>query len=109
MHDNLRPRTCKHKDIRAGRRDGAGVYVRDEASSLPRPLKGLKGFRRVFREAGERERLSVTLPASAFSFYDPARGGWVAEAGDFQITVGGSSRDTRLEGSFRLGQTSFVK
>jgi beta-glucosidase len=95
-----------------GRRDGAEVaqvYVRDEVSSLPRPLKELKGFSKVFLKAGEKRRLTVTLPAGAFSFYDPARGGWVLEAGDFTVTVGASSRDTRLEGKVRLAQTSLMK
>ena len=103
--------TVEFELANVGRRDGAEVaqvYVRDEESSLPRPLKELKGFTKVFLKAGERKRLSVTLPPSAFSFYDPARGGWVAERGDFTIRVGGSSRDTRLEGRFRLLQTSFM-
>ncbi|MFL6337295.1 MAG: glycoside hydrolase family 3 C-terminal domain-containing protein [Pyrinomonadaceae bacterium] len=92
-----------------GRRDGAEVvqiYVRDEASSLPRPLKELKGFRRIFLKAGEMQRVSLRLSAGAFSFYDPARGGWVLEAGDFDIMVGASSRDIRLQRRVRLAQTS---
>ena len=92
-----------------GRRDGAEVaqiYVHDEESSLPRPLKELKGFRRLFLKAGERQRVSVRLSADAFSFYDPARRGWVLEAGDFNIMVGASSRDIRLQSKVRLAQTS---
>ncbi len=95
-----------------GRRDGAEVaqvYVRDEESSLPRPLKELKGFTKLFLKAGEKQRLTVTLPASAFAFYDPARGGWVSEAGDFNVMVGASSRDIRLEGKVRLARTSMMK
>jgi beta-glucosidase len=95
-----------------GRRAGAEVaqvYVRDEESSLPRPLRELKGFSKVFLKAGERKRLKVTLPANAFSFYDPARGGWVLEAGDFDIIVGASSRDTRLEGRVRLWRPYLLK
>ena len=95
-----------------GRRDGAEVaqiYVHDVESSLPRPLKELKGFSKVFLKAGEKRRLSVMLPAGAFSFYDPARGGWVLEAGEFTIMVGASSRDARLEGSVRLTRTYLMK
>jgi beta-glucosidase len=95
-----------------GPRDGAEVaqvYVRDEESSLPRPPRELKGFSKVFLKAGEKKRLTVTLPASAFSFYDPARGGWVLEAGEFNVTVGASSRDLRLAGKVRLAQTSLLK
>ncbi len=96
----------------AGRRDGAEVaqvYVRDEESSLPRPAKELKGFTKVFLKAGEKRRLAVRLPPSAFSFYDPAKGVWVTEAGDFNVTVGASSRDARLGGKVRLAETSFTK
>jgi len=95
-------------DVRnAGARAGAEVaqvYVSDVESSLPRPPKELKGFTKVFLKPGERKKVTVSLSASAFSFYDPARGGWVLEPGDFQIMVGASSRDIRLEGKVRLGQ-----
>jgi len=101
--------TAEFEVRNAGPRDGAEVaqvYVRDEESSLPRPLKELKGFTKVFLKAGEKKRLTLTLPASAFSFYDPAKGGWVLEAGDFTVMVGSSSRDVRLEGRVSLAQTS---
>jgi beta-glucosidase len=91
-----------------GARDGAEVaqiYVGDESSSLPRPPKELKGFRKVFLKAGQRQTVSVTLDQSAFAFYDPERRQWVAEKGDFKIMVGSSSRDIRLEGNFRLART----
>ena len=96
----------------AGPRDGAEVaqvYVRDEESSLPRPPRELKGFTKVFLRAGEKQRVALTLPAAAFSFYDPARRGWVLEAGDFKVAVGASSRDTRLEGRVRFARTSLLR
>ena len=95
-----------------GPRDGAEVaqvYVHDVESSLPRPLKELKGFRKVFLKAGEKQTVSIPLARSAFAFYDPAKRGWVSEKGDFRITVGGSARDVRLEGNFRLAQNSLEK
>ena len=91
-----------------GAREGAEVaqvYVGDEESSLPRPPKELKGFRKVFLRAGESQTVRVTLDRNAFAFYDPARRRWVAEQGDFKIMVGGSSRDLRLRGTFRLART----
>ena len=83
----------------------AQIYVSDESSSLPRPTRELKGFRKVFLKPGERRTVSITLDQSAFTFYDPSRSYWVAEKGDFKITVGSSSRDIRLEGNFRLTRT----
>jgi beta-glucosidase len=92
-----------------GGRDGAEVaqvYVRDVKPTLPRPLKELKGFRKVWLKPGERQTISIPLERGAFAFYDPQRRGWVAERGDFRIMVGSSSRDLRLEGNYTLARTT---
>jgi beta-glucosidase len=86
----------------------AQVYVRDNQTSLPRPLKELKGFEKVFLQPGEKKTISIILNHGSFAFYDPPKG-WVAEKGDFQIMVGSSSRDIRLTGDFRLGKTIIIK
>ena len=91
-----------------GERDAAEVaqvYVRDVESSLPRPEKELRGFRKVFLKAGEKKSITVTLDQNAFAFYDPNKQRWIAEKGDFKILVGSSSRDIRLNGNFRLNKT----
>ncbi|MFO1476096.1 MAG: glycoside hydrolase family 3 C-terminal domain-containing protein [Verrucomicrobiota bacterium] len=80
----------------------AQLYVQDVESSLPRPVKELKAFQKVRLNPGETRRVSLTLNADAFSFYDPARKGWVAEPGEFRILVGSSSRDIRLKGTVHL-------
>jgi hypothetical protein len=84
----------------------AQVYVRDVKPTLPRPLKELKGFRKVWLKPGERQTISIPLERGAFAFYDPQRRGWVAERGDFRIMVGSSSRDLRLEGNYTLARTT---
>ena len=76
---------------------------------LSRPNKELKGFCKVFLKPGEQQTISIPLPRSAFAYYDPAKGGWLAEQDDFQILVGASSRDIRLQGVFRLQQTTLEK
>jgi beta-glucosidase len=89
----------------AGSRPGAEVvqlYLRDVESSLPRPPKELKGFQRVELGAGEARTLTFALDRAAMSFFDPAKGGWVAEPGAFEVLVGASSRDIRLAGRFTL-------
>jgi beta-glucosidase len=104
--------TVEFELANAGAREGgevAQVYVHDVQSSRPRPLKELKGFRKVFLKPGEKQTVSIPLDRSAFAFYEPGRGGWLAESGDFRILVGRSSRDIRLEGTFRLSPTSFEK
>ena len=101
--------TAEFEITNTGRRAGtevAQLYVRDLESSLPRPYKELKGFVKVSLEPGEKRTVSIPLDHRAFACYDPAKGGWVAEAGDFNILVGSSSRDIRLEAAFHLAETT---
>jgi beta-glucosidase len=85
------------------------LYVSQAHPSLPRPPKELKGFARIKLEAGERGDVWIPLDRSAFAFYDPARGGWVAEKDDFTIQVGGSSRDIRLTKTWSRSETTVEK
>jgi beta-glucosidase len=90
-----------------GQRSGSEIvqlYIRDIESSLPRPLKELKGFEKVWLKPGEKKRVDLELDTSALSFYDPARKAWVAEPGEFEVLVGSSSRDIRLRQRFELAQ-----
>ena len=76
------------------------LYVREVKSSVDRPVKELKGFRRVMLNPGEAQNVSFTLDKSALSFYSAAKDDWVAEPGAFEVWVGASSRDIRLKGTF---------
>ena len=89
----------------SGSRAGAEVvqvYVHPVAPRLPRPPQELKGFARVFLKPGEAKTVAVSLGADAFAFYDPAKKAWAAEAGEFRVRVGGSSRLIRSEAPFTL-------
>ncbi len=86
---------------RAGR-EVVQLYLRDLASSLARPEKELVGFEKLTLEPGETRTARFTLDRRALSFYDPGRGDWVAEAGDFELLVGHSSRDIRGRATFTL-------
>jgi beta-glucosidase len=66
------------------------AYVRDRVSSVTRPLRELKWFRRVHIEAGAAQDLGFDLGASELSFFD-AKMDRVVEPGVFEVTVGGSS------------------
>jgi beta-glucosidase len=87
----------------------AQVYVEDVESSVERPVKELKGFQKVFLKAGEKKTVSLALDQNSFAFYDPGKQSWVAEKGDFKILAGSSSRDIRLRGDYKLGQTVIRK
>lgn len=78
------------------------LYISDPSSSLPRPIKELKGFNKVSLSPGEQKTLNFELDQRAFSFYDPVKKDWIAEPGRFDVLVGSSSRDIRLTGSFYL-------
>ena len=76
------------------------LYVRDEISSLVRPEKELKGFRRVFLEAGETRTLSFTLKNRDLAFWMDGR--WVVEPGEFTVTAGNSSADEQARCTFAV-------
>lgn len=78
------------------------LYVRDVQSSLPRPVKELKAFAKVFLKPGQSKQVQFELDERALSFYDPHTSSWTAEAGKFEILVGSSSRDIRLARTFDL-------
>ena len=103
------PRTLEVRvDVaNVGERAGKEVvqlYVRDVASSLPRPAKELKGFEKIELAPGEKKRISFRLNERALAFYDPAAKRWVTEPGDFDILIGSSSRDIRLQKRFTYGK-----
>ena len=81
---------------------------RKSAPALPRPLKELKGFKKVVLRPGEKQKVSVTLDRNAFAHYDPDKKGWVADKGAYKILVGSSSRDLRLNSKFELAETTVV-
>ena len=93
--------TVENTGPRAGQ-EVVQLYVRDVASTLKRPKRELKAFAKVSLEPGETGTVTFRLDEDALSFYDPARKGWLAEAGDFEVLVGSSSRDIRLTGLFAL-------
>jgi beta-glucosidase len=78
------------------------VYVRDVKSRLVRPEKELKAFAKVELGPGETKTIAFTLDEEALSYYDPAVRRWGAEAGEFEVLVGASSRDIRLTARFNF-------
>lgn len=100
--------TVSFKVKNTGERAGAEVaevYVRDRESTIFRPEKELKGFQKVFLEAGEEKEVSVTLDKRAFAYYNVNIHDWHVESGAFDILVGASSRDIRLEAGVQVTST----
>lgn len=89
----------------AGKRAGKEVvqlYVRDMEASFARPEKELKAFEKVSLKPGQTKTVTFTLDQEAFWYFDTARNGWAVEAGEFEILVGASSADIRLNGQVTL-------
>ena len=78
------------------------LYISDLKSSLPRPVKELKGFRKVSLSPGESTTVTFTISKEDLSFFDPDRHEWVAEPGKFKALIGSASDDIRTEVPFVL-------
>jgi beta-glucosidase len=82
-----------------GKRAGTEVvqlYIRDLVSSVTRPVKELKGFKKVRLEPGKKTAVALDITPASLSFYD-VNMKYVVEPGDFEIMVGNSSRDADLQ------------
>lgn len=88
-----------------GSREGAEtvqLYISDLKSSLPRPVKELKGFCKVRLAPGETKEVVFTIGKDALSFYNDARCEWVAEPGRFEALVAASAADIKSKVAFDL-------
>ncbi|NVM05175.1 MAG: glycoside hydrolase family 3 C-terminal domain-containing protein [Candidatus Helarchaeota archaeon] len=86
--------------VNSGKREGAEVvqlYVQDVESSVERPVKELKGFKKINLKSGEKGTVTFELEKQDLSFYDEKDHCWKAESGIFKLFIGSSSRDIRLQ------------
>ena len=84
--------------INTGKRAGAEVvqlYIRDLVSSVTRPVKELKGFKKITLQSGETRTVALDITPDSLAFHD-VNMKYVVEPGDFEIMVGNSSRDADL-------------
>lgn len=84
----------------------AQVYVNDKESTIFRPEKELKGFRKIYLEPGEEKKLTVSLDKRAFAYYNVNIHDWHVESGAFDILVGASSRDIKLSATVKVTSTA---
>lgn len=95
-----------HTSIKnTGSREGAEtvqLYIRDVKSSLPRPVKELKGFQKVTLAPGEQRDITFTIDKSMLSYYDDSKGEWVVEPGRFEALVGASAGDIKSKVAFEV-------
>ena len=75
------------------------LYTHDAFASVPRPIKELRGFQRIHLEPGQSRTVNFTLAPKDLAFWDVTSHGWRVEDGVFDIAVGASSTDIRVQGS----------
>lgn len=93
---------CKVKNV--GHQAGDEViqlYIQDPIASLVRPVKELKGFKRIHLEPDEERTIAFTLFPDQLAFYDEYMR-FIIEPGLFNVMVGSSSEDIRLSGQFEV-------
>ncbi|MDP9423606.1 MAG: beta-glucosidase BglX [Pseudomonadota bacterium] len=76
------------------------LYMRDPVASVARPVKELRGFRRISLKPGQARRITFTLRPEQFAFWDAGK--WRVEPGAIELMVGSSSADIRGRASFRI-------
>ncbi len=88
-----------------GQREGQEIvqlYISDKKSSLPRPVKELKGFDKVRLEPGQTATVTFTIDIDDLCYFDDAKHEWVAELGKFEAIVAAAADDVRGKVSFEL-------
>jgi beta-glucosidase len=68
------------------------MYIRDRVSSVTRPVKELKGFKKIWLKAGETKTVAIDIKSESLAFYDLEMK-YRVEPGEFDIMVGSSSRN----------------
>ena len=78
------------------------LYIKDIKSSVDRPVKELKGFKKVWLEPGEQKDVDMTIDNNALAYYDETTGTWKSEDGEFDALVGNASDNIMLKSRFML-------
>jgi beta-glucosidase len=94
--------------LRAGE-EVVQLYVKHEGSAVARPLKELKGFKRVFLAPGEAKTVNLTLKGDDLAYWDTTLGRFVVEPDQVQLMVGSSSADIRLTRAVRVAGEGFSR
>lgn len=78
------------------------LYIKDKKSSVDRPVKELKGFKKVWLKPGEQKDVDMTIDNNALAYYDETTGTWKSEDGEFEALVGNASDNIMLKSRFML-------
>jgi len=88
----------------------AELYLTAPSAKLDKPVIELKGFAKTkLLQPGESQTLSFVIDSRRLSSFDPATSSWIAEAGNYDVKIGASSKDIKLNSSFTLAKELVVK
>jgi beta-glucosidase len=76
------------------------LYIQDYVGSVTRPVKELKGFKKIFIKKGEQKTVNFNIKVDDLKFFDNNLN-YVAEPGNFKVYIGSNSRDVK-EKEFEL-------
>ena len=93
--------TVKNTGTREGQ-EVVQLYLSDKKSSLPRPIKELKGFKKVKLSPGEETEVTFTIDKEALSYFDDTKHAWIAEPGKFEAIIAASAADIKGVVPFEL-------
>ena len=100
--------TVKNTGASAGA-EVAQLYVGLPDAKILRARKELKGFAKVFLEAGEAKTVTIPFDSYTFRYWNVKKNGWAVESGTYAICVGSSVADIRLQGSLKVaGEDALV-
>jgi beta-glucosidase len=108
--NSLEPIEISFKIKNVGKLSGEEVvqlYIHDEIASLERPVKELKGFKKVYLNPGEEKTVKFILYPEQLAFYDEFMR-FVVERGNFEVMIGSSSEDIKLKGNFQVKETKVI-
>ena len=100
---------CQRDDARrqadTGTKRGAEIvqlYVKDVEASVDRPVKELKGFKKVWLNPSEQQDVDITIDNTALAFYDETSSSWKSENGVFEVLIGNASDHITQKARFTL-------
>jgi beta-glucosidase len=80
----------------------AQLYIKATRPIVERPVRELKGFEKVFLSPGESKEVTLRVDRQSMAYFDSATGHWRTDPGEYQIAVGASSRDLRIQQTLQV-------
>ena len=91
-------------------KEAVQLYLKAPATKMDKPFQELKAFAKTkMLELGETQTLTLEIDKKSLASFDPVTSAWVAEAGNYEVRIGASSKDIRQRGFFKLDNDLVVE